>query len=153
MADGAERGTPGKGTGPAGRAPCSPARVRGSRAVLLFLLLAPAVAAAAGLTEAEKRGRRIYREGRGRKPIFAFLEEPGLRAPGAGFPCIGCHLAGGEGQLEGGVQSADITWFHLTKDFSGKRPSGRTHPAYDEESLATAIQGGLDPAEIGRAHV
>lgn len=154
MADGTARGTPRKRTGPAGRAPDSPARVRGFRAVLLFLLLAPVVAAAAGLTEAEKRGRRIYREGKGRKPIFAFLEEPGLRAPGAGFPCIGCHLAGGAGQLEGGVQSADITWFHMTKDFSGKRPSGRTHPAYDEESLATAIQGGLDPAgnELDPAH-
>jgi ABC-type branched-subunit amino acid transport system substrate-binding protein len=93
-------------------------------------------------------------EGKGREKIFAFLEEPGLRAPGAGFPCINCHLAGGTGQLEGGIQSADISYFHLTKEYTGVRPSGRSHPPYDDESLITAITSGLDPAgnELDPAH-
>jgi ABC-type branched-subunit amino acid transport system substrate-binding protein len=79
---------------------------------------------------------------------------PGIKAPGAGFPCINCHLAGGKGQLEGGVQSSDITWFTLTKEFSGKRPSGRIHPPYDDETIARAIADGLDPAgnELDEAH-
>ena len=121
---------------------------------VLFLLLAPLVAVAAGLTDAEKRGKRVYMEGKGRKKISAFLLSAGIKAPGAAFPCINCHLAAGTGQLEGGVQSADVTWFTMTKEFSGKRPSGRVHPAYDEESLMAAITSGLDPAgnELDSAH-
>jgi ABC-type branched-subunit amino acid transport system substrate-binding protein len=120
----------------------------------VLALLAAAAAAAAGLSDEQRRGKRIYLEGKGRKKISAILLEPGLKAPGASFPCINCHLAGGTGQLEGGVQSSDITWFHLTKEFSGKRPSGRVHPPYDEESVATAITEGMDPArtELDPAH-
>jgi ABC-type branched-subunit amino acid transport system substrate-binding protein len=126
------------------------------RAVLAAAALAAlfAASAAAGLTDAEQRGKRIYMEGKGRHKIHAFLRSAGIRAPGAGFPCINCHLAEGTGQLEGGVQSADITWFTLTKEFPGKRPSGRAHPAYDEESLITAITSCLDPAgnDLDSAH-
>jgi ABC-type branched-subunit amino acid transport system substrate-binding protein len=52
------------------------------------------------------------------------------------------------------VQSADVTWFTLTKEFSGRRPSGRSHPPYDDESLVAAITRGLDPAgnELDPAH-
>ena len=93
-------------------------------------------------------------EGKGRHKIAAFLLSAGIKAPGGAFPCINCHLAGGTGQLEGGVQSADVTWFTMTKEFSGRRPSGRVHPAYDEESLMTAVTSGLDPAgnELDPAH-
>lgn len=113
-----------------------------------------AVAAQAGLDDARRRGKRIYMKGTGRHKISAVLLGAGIRAPGAGFPCIGCHLAGGTGQLEGGIQSSDITWFTLTKEYSGKRPSGRAHPPYDGESLMTAIASGLDPAgnELDPAH-
>jgi len=121
-------------------------RTRAATLLCALVLLAAAVAAAAGLSDEQRRGKRIYLEGKGRKKINAILLEPGLKAPGAGFPCINCHLAGGTGQLEGGVQSSDITWFHLTKEFSGKRSSGRVHPAYDDESVATAITDGMDPA-------
>ncbi len=122
--------------------------------LLCVLLLIAVAAAAAGLTDAQRRGRRIYLEGKGRHKISAFLLGAGVKVPGSGFPCINCHLAGGSGQLEGGVQSADITWFHLTKEFTGRRPSGRTHPPYDEESVRTAITSGLDPAgnELDKAH-
>jgi ABC-type branched-subunit amino acid transport system substrate-binding protein len=122
--------------------------------LLCFLILLAVTAAVAGLSDAQRRGRRVYMEGKGRHPVFAVLLSAGIKAPGFAFPCVTCHLPGGVGQLEGGVQSADITWFTLTKEFSGKRPSGRTHQPYDEESLMTAVTSGLDPAgnELDPAH-
>ncbi|HZW35537.1 MAG TPA: ABC transporter substrate-binding protein [Candidatus Deferrimicrobiaceae bacterium] len=119
---------------------------RPGRWLAAILLLSVCAAEAHGLTDAEKRGRRIYMEGRGRKKISAVLAESGFRAPGSGFPCVNCHLAGGTGQFEGGVRSADITWFNLTKEFRGARLSGRAHPAYDDESVMTAVTNGRDPA-------
>ena len=87
-----------------------------------FLVLALAGAAwAGGLTGAQQRGKRIYMEGVGSGKISAFLAGAGIRAPGKGFPCVNCHLAGGSGQREGGVRSAEITWFHLTKDGQKRR--------------------------------
>lgn len=119
---------------------------RGTRTAAVLLLVALAAGASAEtLTEAQKRGKRIYMEGRGQGRISVFLSGAGIRAPGKGFPCINCHLAGGGGQLEGGVQSADISWFNLTKEYGGKRPSGRAHPAYTEESVVAAITKGIDP--------
>ncbi len=120
----------------------------------LLLILLLAAQAAGGLSEAERRGKRVYMEGTGRGTISAVLLGPGVKSPGIAFPCVNCHLPGGSGQLEGGVQSADITWFTLTKEFSGKRPSGRAHPPYDDESLVAAITSGLDPAgnELDPAH-
>jgi len=113
---------------------------------LLLLLALPFGESAAGLTGAAMRGKRIYMEGKGRKKITAFLPGAGIRAPGAGFPCVNCHLAGGAGQSEGGVRSADITWFTLTKEYGGPRPSGRTHPPYTGQAVRKAITDGLDPA-------
>ncbi|MGB3096719.1 MAG: ABC transporter substrate-binding protein [Candidatus Deferrimicrobiaceae bacterium] len=129
-------------------------RNRATLLLCVLVLLTAAVAAAAGLSDEQRRGKRIYLEGKGRHRIAAFLLSAGIKAPGAGFPCINCHLAGGTGQLEGGVQSSDITWFHLTKEFSGKRHSGRVHPPYDGESVAKAITDGMDPAgnELDPAH-
>ena len=122
-----------------------------SAAVLFLLLAAPS---AFCLTDSQQRGKRIYMDGKGRHEISAFLPGAGIKAPGAVFPCINCHLAGGAGQLEGGVQSADITWFNLTKEHAGIRPSGRAHPPYDDESVVAAIVSGQDPAgkELDKAH-
>ncbi|HEX9191363.1 MAG TPA: ABC transporter substrate-binding protein [Candidatus Deferrimicrobiaceae bacterium] len=122
---------------------CRPGR---AAPAFLLLLLLSVDAAGAGLTAAQERGKRIYMEGKGRKRITAFLPEAGITAPGRGFPCVNCHLAGGVGQLEGGIQSADITWFTLTKEYSGARPTGRTHPPYTDETLRNAITDGVDPA-------
>jgi ABC-type branched-subunit amino acid transport system substrate-binding protein len=115
--------------------------------LLALLILALAGAAwAGGLTEAQRRGKRIYMEGSGTGKISAFLAGAGIRAPGKGFPCVNCHLAGGSGQREGGVRSAEITWFHLTKEHPGKRATGRAHPPYSEETILAAITAGVDPA-------
>jgi len=115
-------------------------------AALLLLLAVAAGAAAEGLTEAQVRGKRIYMEGTGRGKISAYLAGPGISAPGKGFPCVNCHLAGGAGQSEGGIQSADIGWFNLTKEYAGKRPTGRVHPAYTTETFLAAVTKGVDPA-------
>jgi hypothetical protein len=126
-----------------------------SRTLLAVVLLAALAAPAAGrLTDAERRGKLIYETGRGRHPITALLPTNGIEVPGSAFTCSGCHLPGGAGQLEGGVQSSDITWPTLTKRFSGKRPSGREHSPYDEIGLADAITDGVDPAmnELHEAH-
>ncbi len=120
-----------------------------------LLLLAVAVPClAAPLTDAETRGKRIYTEGKGTGRITAIFPEAGIRAPGTGFPCVNCHLADGTGQSEGGVRSADVTWFNLTKEAGGPRRTGRTHPAYDARSVRKAITAGVDPAgnTLGSAH-
>ncbi|HSB73903.1 MAG TPA: ABC transporter substrate-binding protein [Candidatus Methylomirabilis sp.] len=111
----------------------------------LVLLLIPLLAAAAGLSAAERRGKRIYAEGKGRKPITAFLAGSGLKAPGSAFACANCHLGEGAGTKEGGVQSADITFATLSADLPGVRRSGRAHPPYTEEGLRNAVLGGFDP--------
>lgn len=129
-------------------------RNRAAALLCALALLASSVATAAGLSDAARRGKRIYLEGKGRHKVSAFLLSAGIKAPGTSFPCINCHLAAGAGQLEGGVQSSDITWFNLTKEFSGKRHSGRIHPPYDDGSVMTAVTSGLDPAgnELDPAH-
>ncbi len=68
-------------------------RARALGASLLLLLFLPAAASAAKLAEAEKRGKRIYAEGVGTKPISVVLLGPGIRAKGKAFPCTNCHLA------------------------------------------------------------
>ncbi|HEX9204901.1 MAG TPA: ABC transporter substrate-binding protein [Candidatus Deferrimicrobiaceae bacterium] len=118
---------------------------RTARAGAVLLLLA-AVASAEGLTEAQRRGKRIYMEGKGQGKIAAVLSGSGISAPGKGFPCVNCHLAGGGGQREGGVRSADITYFNLTKEYGGVRPTGRVHPAYTDEAIMAAVVKGVDPA-------
>jgi len=112
----------------------------------IVLLAGAAMAAAAGLSEAERRGRRIYMEGKGSGKISAFLAGAGISAPGKGFPCVNCHLAGGTGQSEGGVRSADIGWYNLTKEYAGRRPTGRIHPAYTDDAFLAAVTEGVDPA-------
>ncbi len=113
--------------------------------LLLTALAASLTAAVARMTEAQVRGKRIYTEGKGSGRIEAFLEGPGLTAPGSGFPCVKCHMENGEGTMEGGVLSADITYYNLTKPYPGVRPSGRAHPPYDDSGLEAAIRDGVDP--------
>jgi ABC-type branched-subunit amino acid transport system substrate-binding protein len=114
----------------------------------------PSLSCAAGLSSAQERGRRIYHEGKGRNKISAVLLGPGIKAPGRSFPCVNCHLGEGSGDFEGGVRSAEINYWTLTKEFSGPRPSGRIHPPYSDEDLFTAVTSGMDPAgnDLDPAH-
>ena len=120
-------------------------RARVAIVTAIGLLAIPLLTAAAGLSAAERRGKQIYAEGKGRKPITAVLAGSGLKAPGAAFACAYCHLGEGAGTKEGGVRSADITFTTLSADRPGARPSGRAHPPYTEEGLRNAVLGGFDP--------
>ena len=124
------------------------ARIRAAEFLALLaacMLAAPLPSAAARMTEEQIRGKRIYTEGEGSGRIEAFLEGPGITSPGSGFPCVKCHMENGEGTMEGGVLSADITYYNLAKPYSGARPSGRVHPPYDDAGYEAAIRDGIDP--------
>ena len=105
-------------------------------------------AAAGALTEAEARGRALYRSGvspRGSE-IVAVLSDGAVELPGSSLPCAGCHGRDGRGGREGGVAPSDLTWPSLTKPYGSQRPGGRNHPPYTERLLARAITLGTDPA-------
>ena len=126
---------------------CDRCKLRFAKAALAaFFVLACAVHAAQPLTDAEQLGKRIYQKGVGNKPIIAKLSGSGIDAQGPDFPCIKCHGEQGIGGREGGVQAADISPLNLGRAFSGARPSGRTHAAYDDKLIARAIGEGKDPA-------
>jgi ABC-type branched-subunit amino acid transport system substrate-binding protein len=44
------------------------------------------------------------------------------------------------------VLPPDITWSNLTKSYGHVHPDGRSHPAFDDASVARLIATGLDPA-------
>ena len=101
------------------------------------------------------RGKRIYMEGKGRKKITAFLPGAGIRAPGAGFPCVNCHLAGGAGQSEGG---SPVGGHHLVHPHEGVRrdralPGGRTRPTPTNRSGRRSRGGWIRPGtSLASAH-
>lgn len=114
--------------------------------VFLAVTAVAVPASPAGLSASESRGKRIYTEGIGSGPVTAYLPGPGIRVQGRGFPYIQCHRADGKGMREGGVRAADITPFHLAKEYDGPRSPGRTHPPYTDAALRDAITNGRDPA-------
>ncbi|MFQ5715878.1 MAG: ABC transporter substrate-binding protein [Nitrospinales bacterium] len=95
--------------------------------------------------ESEKRGKEIYTKGKGTQPISVYLSGPGLETPATGFPCIQCHKEDGLGGREGGVLAPKIAYPYLLRDNREDPANGRLRPPYDEESLAIAIQTGIDP--------
>jgi ABC-type branched-subunit amino acid transport system substrate-binding protein len=98
------------------------------------------------LTNQQQRGKQIYIQGKGQKPVVAYLSGPDIKMPAENFACIQCHKEDGRGGREGGVLAPDITYTQLITPVSGVRPTGRSFLSYNEESLATAIQQGADPA-------
>ncbi len=112
------------------------------RAFVLALLL-PALAAAAGLTPSEERGRRIYRDGVSPAggEITAGVGAAGAQVPAAALPCGNCHGQDGRGRPEGGVSPSDLTWRALSRPVES---APRSRPAYDDRLLKRAIAMGLD---------
>lgn len=98
------------------------------------------------LSEAEKKGRQIFTEGTSPDGGEVFALMSGIKVPAAVMACATCHGKNGKGVEEGGVSPSDITWTALTTNYEGKRPTGRTHPPYDEKLLKRAITMGFDPA-------
>ncbi len=99
------------------------------------------------LSDAEQRGRQIYREGvsPAGAEISAQLVPSGVSLPGAALPCVGCHGKDGRGRPEGGVLPSDITWSQLMRPFRVSPRAGTHQPTYDLASLGRAITQGLDP--------
>ncbi|HEX4945513.1 MAG TPA: ABC transporter substrate-binding protein [Blastocatellia bacterium] len=120
--------------------------------ILLFVisaLLWSAMASNHRLSEAERRGKRIYLRGEslsGRAIIATLGGNDAVEVPAATLPCAGCHGADGKGKPEGGVLPSNVTWSALTKSYGHTHPDGRTHAAFDELSSERAIVEGIDPA-------
>lgn len=116
-------------------------------AVAMFL--ASSLLRAADLSDQEARGKQLYMSGAGgsqEEPAMVYIGEERLALPASVAPCSSCHGADGRGRPEGGVIPSDITWANLTKSYGHRHAYGRSHGAYDENSLATAILSGADPA-------
>jgi len=101
------------------------------------------------LTAQELRGKRIYAQGESESgtPLSALIARSGAPLPASIVPCGGCHGADGQGRPEGGVVPPDITWSSLTNSYGHDHDYGRSHPSYDEQSLADSIVDGIDPAD------
>jgi len=115
---------------------------------LLAAALASGLAAPAAPPAGDaRRGRQIYLRGAGSSgDVLASLGDGATEVPASVLPCASCHGHDGEGRPEGGVAPSAITWERLTKPYGTEQEGGRSHPPYNEESLARAITEGLDPA-------
>jgi ABC-type branched-subunit amino acid transport system substrate-binding protein len=117
-------------------------------ATLLAAAWAAGPAARAGeLTALEAAGREIYVQGQGPggAEITAFVGADLTPVPASVLPCAGCHGDDGLGRPEGSVVPSIVTWSELTKPY-GHVHRGRSHPPFDERTLARALEEGVDPA-------
>lgn len=94
------------------------------------------------------RGEQIFTHGSSPSgdAITAYVGAESVALPASVVPCASCHGEDGRGRPEGGVVPSDITWAHLTKSYGHRHDYGRTHPAFDSESVIAAITHGVDPA-------
>ncbi len=116
-------------------------------ATLLIALLAQA-ALALDLNEQEAAGKRLYREGvaAGDAQVTARVGAADMQVPGSVMPCANCHGRDGRGRPEGGVRPPELSWQRLALGAGERQMNGRSYPAYDDATLARAIQQGRDPA-------
>ena len=118
------------------------------RLIMMLLSASVTLAHADELSEQALRGKQIYVAGESESgaPINAIVSRGGTAISASILPCIGCHGDDGKGRPEGGVVPSDITWNKLTATYGHEHAYGRTHPAFDERSVAVAIIAGVDPA-------
>ncbi len=107
--------------------------------------------------ESLRLGERIYREGilPSGEPMQAVVKGD-IAVPGTSFSCVSCHLRSGLGSFEGGVITPPTNGSKLFQPFgmAYKRvvveekyyPPHQKRPAYNDESLATALRGGVNPS-------
>jgi len=145
-------------------------------AALLMALLPPAGALSApGLVaghapdEALRLGERMYREGLrpNGEPLKAMVQGD-IEIEGTMFTCESCHLRSGLGSFEGTVITlpTNAGWLYSpilqTNNWRSSKDEGAAHPykdvnvlfapkgfkrpAYTDETLATALRTGTDPA-------
>ena len=109
--------------------------------------------------QALQLGERMYREGLlpSGKPMRAVVKGD-IPLSGTTFTCVSCHLRSGLGSNEGQIITVPTNAARLFKtdyrDYRGLSQEQRDamalrslprRPAYTEQSLATAIEAGLDP--------
>ena len=131
-----------------GYAATSPAGCSAILCLFFLALLGALPATAADLGESEARGKLIFHEGRSEagREIVALVGQRSVPVPATATPCANCHGPDGLGRPESGVVPTNITWSRLSRPYGAVSPGGRReHPAYDEEALAAAIMGGVDP--------
>ena len=126
-----------------------PPVLRARRVMAMGLLLTGICSHAIELSEQELRGKQIYLQGESRSgaPITVLVSRGGTPIAASLLPCSGCHGEDGKGRPEGGVKPSDITWKTLTASYGHDHEYGRSHPAFDEMSLARAVILGRDPAD------
>lgn len=133
---------------------------------LLLLCALPGLAAVTYPAELLKEeilrlGERMYREGMlpSGKTMNAAIRAD-IEVNSSAFSCSSCHLRAGLGSVEGGVVTPPINGAILFKpyqrqpsltgisDKDGRNIAAKTakRPAYNRESLATALRNGVDPA-------
>ena len=96
------------------------------------------------LTEAEKRGRHLYRHGEplSARPVTALVNNTEL--PATALACGTCHGIEGRGVPEGSIEPADIRAASLATYLV--KP-GRRRPRYDDAQLARALREGRDSGD------
>lgn len=127
----------------------------------LFLFAVSAHAAEPDRAERLRQGERIYREGilpDGSRLVGKVLGE---KVEGASFSCANCHARGGLGFSEGRIAAPPVNGPNLfaprypqkeqlknlySKSKGKTRNAPQIRPPFTEESLATTIRSGADPA-------
>ncbi len=121
----------------------------------------------AGLSreEALRLGERMYRKGllSSGEPMTAVVKGD-IPVEGTMFSCESCHMRGGFGSYEGGVQTTPTTGKYLyrpvyktrqltqaeketiPKYFRPLFDAPPTRPAYTDATLAAVLRGGVDPS-------
>jgi ABC-type branched-subunit amino acid transport system substrate-binding protein len=118
-------------------------------AIATLLLMSVLTVNASELSEQERRGKQLYTQGVSESgaPVTAVLSRGATPIPGSILPCVGCHGEDGKGRAEGGVVPSNITWSALRSSQGHNHSYGRSHPAFDEQSLGLAITEGVDPGD------
>ncbi len=114
---------------------------------LALLLLSPARATTAPLSDIETRGKQLYFSGidaKGPEPK-ALLGSDFTPAPARLAPCASCHGDDGAGRPEGAIVPPAINWRRLTRT-TAAQANGGPHQPYPEEILQQAIAGGVNSA-------
>lgn len=116
---------------------------------LIFSVWAATAIAGNEDDEAVRLGKQLYREGLlfDGQPSQAVVQSDVI-ASGTQFTCVGCHQRSGLGTSEGGKQTPAVTGSILFAPIELRRREFHEtkiiRPAYDDETLATAIRTGLD---------
>ncbi len=107
--------------------------------------------------EALKLGEQMYREGKlpSGEPMEALVQGD-IPVDSTIFSCVSCHLRSGLGSVEGRVVTYPIDGITLYKPMTkawnmrwvgdsrfARSVTGDLRPAYDDETLAAAIRGGV----------